>query len=161
MSKPRETFGLKIGEHTVLIDYEMYQIISKFTWHIRKDKQTHYAFTNIKIGSKNFGLSMHRLLTGISSSQVDHKNRNGLDNRLENLRYASKKENSYNRVRKNALGFRGVYKPKGSKNYSFQIQKDGKRYYKHGFKTIEDAAKSYDIKSRELHGEFGIRNFKD
>lgn len=145
----------------VIVDAEDYPVVSRFTWHIKKDKKTFYAYTNIKIGGKQCGLSLHRLLTGIKESQCDHINRNGLDNRKENLRYATNKENSCNRVRENKYGFRGVYKPKKSPNFSFHIQKGDIRIRKHGFKTAEDAAKEYDKLSKELHGEFGIRNFKD
>lgn len=158
MNKPKE-FWVKTDK--VIIDEDMLPIILKYTWHIRKDKLTKYAFTNVKIGNKNFGVSMHRLLTGMSSSEVDHINRNGLDNRISNLRFATKQQNSYNRVRKNKYGYRGVFKPKKSPHYSFQIQFNGKKFTKNGFKTAEDAARAYDLKNKELHGEFGIRNFED
>ena len=155
--KPRCEFY--IGSDLIIIDAEMMPIISKFTWHIKPDKKTKYVCTSAKIGGRNTSISMHRLLTGLSNSQIDHINRNGLDNRLINLRFATNKENSYNRERKNSLGFRGVYKHKN--NFAFQIQKDGKRYGGYGFLSAEDAAKAYDLKNKELHGEFGIRNFKD
>lgn len=66
-----------------------------------------------------------------------------------------------NRVRKNKHGYRGVFKPKDTPHYSFQIQLNGKKFTKHGYKTAEDAARAYDLKNKELHGEFGIRNFED
>lgn len=150
-----------VKNQCILIDEEMWPIVNKFTWHIKPDKKTYYAFTNIRINGKNCGLSMHRLLTGISSSEIDHKNRNGLDNRIDNLRFASKSQNSCNRIRKNKYGFRGVYVRGGKKDFSVQIQFEDKKIHKHGFKTAIEAAKEYDKLSKELHGEFGIRNFKD
>lgn len=153
---PREFY---VGSHLIIVDDEMIPILSKFTWHIQKNKQTFYAYTNVKIGGRATSLSMHRLLTGMTSGIVDHKNRNGLDNRLENLRFATKRQNSYNRARKNKTGFRGVYRHRDK--FACQIQAGEVRIDKTGFNTAEEAARMYDKLSKELHGEFGIRNFKD
>jgi HNH endonuclease len=163
--KPNEAQGkaprvLVIKDHRVIIDAEDFPILSRFKWHIRKDKNTHYAETSIKIGHKNCKLSMHRLLCGIPTSEVDHINRNGLDNRKTNLRFCTPQQNQCNRVRKNKYGYRGVCKPEDSSCWAYQIQNKGKKIYKRGFKTAEEAVRVYDKKSMELHGEFGIRNFK-
>jgi hypothetical protein len=157
-SKARE---LLISGKLVLIDENMFEIVNKFTWHLIKNRKDFYAYTNMKIGGKNHLVSMHRLLTGFSSSIIDHKNRNTLDNRCSNLRFATRMQNSYNRVKINKHGYRGVFIPSNSKNYAFQIQANGKRISQYGFKTAEEAAKAYDKANKELHGEFGIRNFKD
>lgn len=150
-----------INGYSIIIDQCMLPIISQFQWYVLKGRNTHYVYTNIKIGNKNHALSMHRLLTGIRKAMVDHKNRNGLDNRMSNLRYCTAKENSRNRVRENKLGYRGVYKPAKTNTFAFQIRAGGKHKSGYGFKTPEDAARAYDEASKELHGEFGIRNFKD
>lgn len=156
--KPRE---LEIDGHFILIDEEDYPIVSRFSWHIKPNRNTFYALTNVRIGGRQTQVSMHRLIMGLPSSEIDHKNRNGLDNRKSNLRACTKKQNSYNRVRSNKFGFRGVYKPKNSSRYAIQIQKDGKKYHKRGFAAAEEAARAYDLLNKELHGEFGIRNFED
>lgn len=150
-----------VKNHTILVDEEDFAFLSRFKWSVCKDKKTYYAKTNFFLYGKNYGVTMHKLITCMRNTMIDHKNRNGLDNRKENLRFCTARQNSYNRVRTNKLGFRGVYKTKRSPNYSYQIQANGKRYHKHGFKTAEEAAREYDRLNRELHGEFGIRNFKD
>jgi len=152
---------LKVKEHIILIDEEDWSVVSNYKWHVVPDKNTFYARTNMKVGKHNHSIPMHRLLTGMRDVEIDHINRNGLDNRRCNLRYASAKQNQCNRVRKNSFGYRGVYKPKNSSNYAVQIQFDGKKRHERGFKTPEAAAKRYDVLSKEWHGEFGIRNFKD
>lgn len=153
--------NFKIGEHTVFCDSEDYAFLIRFNWTIQPDKKNFYARTNVNIGGKQTTVSMHRLVCSLVNSEIDHKNRNGLDNRKENLRFCTSKQNQCNRHRKNKFGFRGVYKAANEKHYSYQIQIDGKKYHERGFKTAEEAAKAYDLKSKELHGEFGIRNFKD
>ncbi len=161
MGKAREFWKFKVGKYNIIVDYDMVPFLSQYTWYVRPNKQTAYAYTNIWLAGKQRPIAMHRILSGHRKGMVDHINRNGLDNRIENLRYADAKTNSYNRHRKNKLGYRGVYQPKGTKNYSFQIQKDGVKYHEHGFKTVIEAARAYDKKNKELHGEFGLRNFKE
>lgn len=154
------TVEMRIGEHIVSVDSEMVHFLQRFTWYIKTDKNTHYAMTSVKIGGKNHALSMHRLLTGMVTGQIDHINNNGLDNRKVNLRYATNQQNSCNRVRNNRHGFRGVTHDHNN-GWRCQISVNGKRYGKAGFKTAEEAARAYDELSKEHHGEFGIRNFKD
>ena len=159
--KPRESYQFKVGKYSIIVDYSMVPFLAIYTWHVKQDKQTYYAYTNIHINKGTTRVSMHRLLTGMRNCQVDHKNRNGLDNRLENLRHVSAKQNSWNRVRENKYGYRGVFRPKGSPNFAFQIQANGKRIARYGFATPYAAAKAYDKENRRMHGEYGIRNFKD
>lgn len=152
----------KRGEwFTVKVDADDHAWLSRFSWHIVKSKKTFYAYTTFHFLGKKRSVSMHRLITGMAASQIDHKNCDGLDNRKSNLRYCEPWQNGVNHVRKNKLGYRGVFKPKGGPTYAFQILKQGKRHTQYGFKTAEDAARAYDKMSKELHGEFGIRNFKD
>lgn len=150
-----------IKGRAVLCDTADYSTLSQFKWHIKKDKKTYYAVTNVYIGGKSRSISMHRILTGIRKSEVDHINRNGLDNRRSNLRFATAKQNQCNRVRFNRFGYRGVTKSTSSNSFTVQIQIGGKRFHKYGFKTAEEAARHYDKLSKEHHGEFGIRNFKE
>jgi hypothetical protein len=149
------------GGSTVRVDGDDYLFLKRFSWSARRDKKTSYAYTNIFIGGKSRSVAMHRMITGMRNCEVDHRNRDGLDNRKENLRFCTTQQNQCNRVRKNKFNFRGVYKPKKSQFYAYQIQAHGKKYVKNGFLTPADAARGYDEKSKELHGEFGIRNFKD
>jgi hypothetical protein len=156
--KPRE---IKIGKYKILVDEDDYYFLVKYTWHIKKDRQTFYAATNFYLNGKKTTILMHRLICGFRKMSIDHKNRNGLDNRRKNLRYCSASQNSMNQIRNNKFGFRGVFRPMGSSNYAFQIQANGKRITRYGFFSPEHAAKEYDKVSKELHGEFGIRNFED
>jgi hypothetical protein len=90
---------------------------------------------------------------------IDHINRNKLDNRFENLRVITSRENSYNRTKsKNSNNtYKGV-KKSGNK-FSAIISKDGVKREICGFMTEEDAAKAYDMMAEELFGEFAGKNF--
>ena len=105
--------------------------------------------------------TLHKNLLGKQQKGyvIDHINRNKLDNRYENLRVITQKENSYNRT-KNVTSnnkYKGVIK-RGNK-YVASISKDGKRHEIGGFETEEDAANAYDMMAQELFGEFAGLNF--
>ncbi len=153
--------GIKmmIKGHEVLVDDEDLPLIRKYSWHISANHKRHYAHA---WGGRAHGrkiISMHRLLMGFPAQQIDHINGNGLDNRRLNIRLCSKAENLRNRNRRiGASGFRGV-RIVGSR-YVAQIQINGKKYQRCGFRDAESAARAYDEMSKDLHGEFGILNFK-
>lgn len=107
--------------------------------------------------------TLHKNLLGKQEQGyvIDHINRNKLDNRMENLRIITSKENSYNRTKnKNSNNkFKGV-KKSGNK-YIATISKDGIRREIGRFETEEEAAKVYDMMAEELFGEFAGKNFPD
>ena len=96
---------------------------------------------------------------------VDHINGNPLDNRKKNLRVCTHSQNQMNRKlrRDSRSGFKGVWlSPDGSiiKAYIGVPNTSGKKTIKLGsFKTIEEAARAYDAKAKELFGEYAKLNF--
>lgn len=104
---------------------------------------------------------MHRLLTNAPKGMdVDHKNRNTLDNRKENLRICTRSENMQNSVGKleRNLTYKGVYKTREGR-YASRIYQNYKKTHIGVYDTIEDAALAYDQRAIELFGEFARLNF--
>ena len=105
---------------------------------------------------------MHRFIMKPKSNEyVDHINGDKLDNRKENLRICTKKENQRNqKVRKdNTSGYKGVALMAG-KYWRAYITSGGSRQKHLGnFKTKEEAARAYDEKAKEYFGEFARLNF--
>ena len=89
--------------------------------------------------------------------QVDHKNRNGLDNRRDNLRLATHGQNLANSKTHSESGFKGVEKNKHRFYASISI--DGKTKKLGGYDTPEEAARAYDEAALEQFGEFARINF--
>lgn len=111
---------------------------------------------------KRNGKYLHRHILGLPGGHdpiVDHKNRNGLDNRRENFRLTDHANNRAN-GRRNALDkpYRGVYLIKKSGRYRAMIQTDGKLRSLGCFGTAEEAARRWDEAALERYGEFALLN---
>lgn len=111
----------------------------------------------------------HRLaflyVFGIEPKIIDHINGVRFDNRICNLRstdYFGNARNSAKSARGNSGAscsrFKGVKKNVVGR-YEARIFHAGKSYPLGGFATDVAAAYAYDMKSMELHKEFGRRNF--
>lgn len=98
-------------------------------------------------------VSAHTLL----GSGLDHANRDKLDNRKENLRTATKRQNMYNRgSSNNTSGFRGVVKVKN--RWQAQISIERKNRYLGLFEHRADAAQAYNYAAYKEAGEFAVLN---
>lgn len=91
--------------------------------------------------------------------ELDHINRDSLDNRLCNLRAATHADNQRNRgpMRNSKLGIKGVcYRAErlGRKKYYAQITHEYRVRYLGWFETPEEASAAYEKAARELHGAF-------
>lgn len=95
--------------------------------------------------------------------QVDHWNRNKLDNRKENLRVATHGENARNRGKSGQSGnhYKGVKWHKWNKVWEARVTLNGIRVTRGGFKTEEEAARAYDEMAKEYHGRFARLNFPE
>lgn len=99
---------------------------------------------------------MHRLVMEAPEGLlVDHKNRNTLDNRKLNLRFATKKQNAANMDRGRV--FKGVTGHDGA--WQAQITVDGNNRYLGTFSSPQEAAAAYDTAAKEQFGEFARCNF--
>lgn len=148
-----------------IVDDEYYEELSRYKW---QENNWGYAKRATTAGGKNVGFNMHHaVLPKIDGMQVDHKNRNTLDNRKENLRYCTASQNKANSklYKNNTTGFKGVYMHKderSSKNRKFQARiKIHGKYVNLGFYyTAKEAARAYDGGAMKYFGEFASLNFE-
>ena len=93
--------------------------------------------------------------------QIDHINRDTLDNRIENLRACSRRQNQYNKAKKRDATSRyfGVCWCKRRKKWIAQITADGIKQRLGGYDDEREAARVRDRAARRLHGEFAHLNF--
>jgi len=87
---------------------------------------------------------------------LDHANRDGLDNRLCNLRPATRFQNQANRSkpRHNTSGHKGaLWRPDLGRWVGLIVHR-GKPYHLGVFDTAEEAGRAYAVASVSLNGEF-------
>lgn len=108
---------------------------------------------------------LHRLITKPPIIfEVDHINRNKLDNRECNLRWATRSQNKTNSIllKKNRTSkYRGVNKhPNASKKNPWRayVTKNKKTYHLGWFKSEKLAAIAYNEKALKIHGNFAVLN---
>lgn len=100
---------------------------------------------------------LHRLICGASANkQVDHKNRNSLDNRRRNLRQCSTAQNGCNRGanKNNTSGFKGVSWYKRTAKWRAFIGVFSRLIHLGYFPTAAKAGRAYKAAARKYHGEF-------
>lgn len=88
--------------------------------------------------------------------EVDHIDRDKINNRISNLRLANRSQNAINRrlQSNNSSGLKGVWKRKNIDSWVAQIGLNGKTIRLGSFKSPEEAHKAYLLKAKEIHGEF-------
>jgi len=93
--------------------------------------------------------------------EIDHKNRDSLDNRVCNLRWATHSENEINKAsfKNSSSVFKGVYKTRNQ--WCSRYRLNGKNFWIGSFDNEVDAAVAYDNAVRAIHGEFAVLNFPD
>lgn len=127
-----------------IVDDNMFDELNAFNW----------CFANIGYAKRREAVTgktilMHRQIMGFPDGEVDHINRDRLDNRSLNLRVTDRSGNARNKLVK---GFETV---KHAKGYAVRIGYGGKRIYLGRFATIELAHNARENKLKELGIEYG------
>ena len=155
-----------------IVDDADFAALSSERWHASRNYSGNvYARRNayLKGASAAVPIMMHRFITGAKPGQiVDHINGNGLDNRRKNLRFVTVDQNRSNQGTRSACGFKGVILAKkkrrdGSYRISdlcwlAQIVYKGRQYKLGQYRDPADAARAYDAKAIEFHGEYARTN---
>lgn len=148
-----------------IVDDEDYEWLSAFSWHAKFNPgtKTYYAERSVytPTGVRTFG--MHRDIIGATlGTEVDHLDRDALNNRRYNLRTCTTSQNQANRGApvNNTSGFKGVTWNKSSQKWQAQIETMDRKLYLGVFASKETAARAYDVKATELFGEFAYINFE-
>jgi hypothetical protein len=145
-----------------LVDDADFERVSQHRWHAVRHKHTFYASAI----ANNRSIYLHRFICDDIEKPfvVDHKNRNGLDNRRCNLRKATQSQNMANSPRAfGKYGYRGISSDKARGRYKAicgdrlcgTISRGKWR------NTVEEAAHDYDSLAVSKYGEFAILNFPD
>jgi len=87
------------------------------------------------------------------ASDLDHINRRRTDNKISNLRLATRSENEQNKLlqRCNTSGFRGVSWSKSRNRWQASIMLNGKQQHLGYFAAAEEASLAYRAAAARLH----------
>jgi hypothetical protein len=92
---------------------------------------------------------------------LDHANRSPADNRLANLRLATRSQNAANTRKRsdNTSGFKGVCWNKKTRKWVAQVRVKGEARYLGLFDSPEEAYAAYQQAAMAAFGEFGFLGF--
>lgn len=141
------------------IDTTDFGLVSMHIWSASKNRKTFYAIRVMRINGKPTRISMHSLiLPPPFGFEVDHEDRNGLNNRRSNLRHATRRQQQINQ-RFTGRKYRGVSYDSASSRWMAQIRVNGRQTFLGRHDTAEAAAHAYDAAAKQYHGEFAALNF--
>jgi len=156
------TKQIPLGQSTfALVDDADYDHLAQYEWFLSK---TGYAVGVVPSDGKFQVVYMHRyLLNAPPTHVVDHINGNALDNRRENLRLATPRQNVQNKSVSplSATGLKGVGWHKRRRKFHARIQLQGVRVHLGFFEHAKDAALAYDAAARALFGPFALCNYPE
>lgn len=158
----------RLGVFNIMLDDVDYEWARPYSWQIHRGPKgkTFYAClpTRRAIGGET---RMHRIIMAktrglAKSDETDHVDLNGLNNQRDNLRVCNKSQNGANRPKSDVPAtsrFKGV----GSKRSQWRacIMLNKRSINIGNFPTEREAAIAYDIKAKELFGEFARINLPD
>lgn len=137
-----------------LVDGKDLARVSNYSWYLWVNParpENRY----VQAGDGKTTVKLHRVVMKAEKGQkIDHKNRNTLDCRRRNLRFADSAQNAWNQtVRKNnKSGYKGVHlHPQG---WTAGICVRGVRYCLGYFNTPKKASLAYRRAAKKLHGDF-------
>lgn len=158
-----KTIPLTKGKFAV-VDAQDFDWLSEFKWQaVEDDNGRWYALCKIWAGGRQITRQMHRMILHEMNPKiyVDHRDRDGLNNRRSNLRRCTPRQNQANKVKeKNSTSqYRGVYWNKQNRRWCAAIREDHRKVWLGNFKDEREAALAYDAAAFRVHGEFARLNF--
>lgn len=131
----------------VIIDNEEVEKLKKYCFRMHNKG---YITTAIN-GKTRY---LHQIIYGKTKigHEIDHINRNKLDNRKANLRECEHIQNTHNRIKENKFNQQGVTKIKRLITKPYQVRIAGKHigYYR----TVEEAVNARKKAEKEMYKEF-------
>lgn len=142
-----------------LVDDDDFEMLSHWSWNLSSDG---YAQNSRRNPGRTSTVRMHRMVTLPDPDvDIDHINRDKLDNRKCNLRFADDTLNRANTPKRpgSSSRFKGVTFHHRCRKWQAQIQYRGINLYLGLFRSEEQAAKAYDRAARSHFGDFAYLNF--
>jgi hypothetical protein len=145
-----------------VVDKKYFKFVNKKKWFLSSSGRP-ICYSTHHTKEKRSSIPLHRFIIGETKEglQVDHINKNPLDNRRKNLRVVSSSQNMMNREKQinNKSGFKGVSWHKASNKWRATIIINKKQTTIKTCQNIIEAVYSYDVECEKLHGKYASPNF--
>lgn len=149
-----------------IVDAEDFEWLNQWKWCALKGKYTFYAMRIVEKKGIKFSFLMHREILKLKKGDkiiTDHKNRNGCDNRKNNIRTVTITINNHNSrlQRNNSSGYRGVSWKKDKQKWKAYLMVNNKQVHLGYFTDIKSAALAYDNKVIEIRDMYASTNITE
>jgi hypothetical protein len=146
-------------EFQCFIDAQDFDLISQYHWTLHKE-----GYSIARVPGTKRQILMHRLIMGVVDKpcfEIDHINHNRLDNRRSNLRFCTRSQNIANslKIKPGTSQYKGVYLDQN--RFHAQIGINNKRFNLGRFFSELDAALCYDIRARQVFGDYACLNLPE
>ncbi len=156
--------GVNKGKYFAMVSIFDYDYLRKWNWH---RSACGYAERKASVVERANGspshIKTHRQLLGLTDPNIfgDHKDGDGLNNRRKNIRISDHSQNCSNKKseKNSSSKYLGVSWHKQRQKWHVNLTHNKKYVYVGLFTCEIEAAKAYDKKAIELHGEFTRPNF--
>lgn len=167
-------FTLSLEYLQSILDYDPKTGV--FRWKVRRNQNaTPGAIAgrtdshgHIQITIDGVAYGAHRLAWFMSKGElpphdIDHENLVRNDNRISNLREATRRQNVHNQPARNTnkTGIKGVYFHKSSGKYIASLQRKNKPRHIGSYPTVEQAAEAVRFEIMREHGTFANTSKKE
>ena len=144
---------------SAVVDESDYELLACYRWRFVPRGYGYASRREAASVGERREILMHRqILNAPAGMEVDHRDRNGLNNRRDNLRLCTHARNMQNKAnyRTSESPYKGVSRHQNG--WRARITVDGKTRSLGTFDSPEEAARAYSAAARELFGEFAVLN---
>jgi hypothetical protein len=157
--------GKKSAGRVALVDDRFYELAMEHRLHVAErvvaGRVTRGPYARATLPGSGKTIYLHTLITGWP--QVDHRDHNGLNCQLRNMRPVDWRLNAANRLKSpdKTSRYKGVsWVPRG-RPWKAEIRDGGRAIYLGIYLSEEAAARAYDRAAVRLWGEFACLNLPD